>query len=207
MDVFNLHNTKPLVGVTSEVAGGAEYQMVTLGDGPTRRTAFLTTVASAMAVTGFLHLGVAMRHQVITGFNETNSVTMSAGMIFRPLDELTFGLSGHNLIGVYNSDVPRYFSFAVSSLLAGQLSPTFELRADFNQPTARFAFTGGLEWLIADTFPVRIGYSNDRITNTQHLGVGIGYFNEGSGVDFSYRHELGGTEGRMLALTIKIQFN
>lgn len=195
--------------VSSSVAGGASYQMVSMGNDKegTRRTVFMTTVASAYSPVGFLHLGLAVKHQLITGFNEANSVTINAGLIFAPFEELTLSLSGQNIIGVWNEDVPRYFSFAASSLLGGQFTPTLELRADFNQPKPRFVFSGGLEWLISNTFPVRFGYSNNQITNNQHLGFGIGYFNEGSGVDLSYRHEIGGTEGKMLALTIKVQFN
>ncbi len=195
--------------ISSEVAGGASYQMVSLGNDAagTRRTVFMTTVASAYSPVGFLHLGVAVKHQLITGYNEANSVTMNAGVIFAPFEELTLSFSAQNIIGVWNTDVPRYFSFAASSLLGGQFTPTVELRADFNQAKPRFVFAGGMEWLIANSFPVRVGYSNDQVSGTQHLGFGIGYFNEGSGVDLAYRHEIGGTEGKMLALTIKVQFN
>lgn len=193
--------------VSGELAGGAAYQMVSFGNDATRRTAFLTTAAAAYALGSFLHLGVSIRHQVITGFNETNSVTMAAGVIVHPFDELSVSFSGHNLIGVSNSDVPRYFSFAVSSLLAGQFTPTFELRSDVNEKEPRFAYSGGIEWLIAQAFPIRAGYLNDRISKAQFVSGGIGYFSEGSGIDLSYRHELGGNEGRMLSATIKVQFN
>ncbi len=194
--------------ITNEVAAGVAYQMVSLGNGETRRLAYLTTAASAYPLSQAFHLGVAVRHQVVTGEGSTNSVTMSAGLIFRPWEELCFSVSGHNLIGVWSEDVPRYFTFGISSLIGGQFTPTVELRADFNQPSnARVAFSGGLEWLAGDTFPIRIGYSYDQITGTQHVGFGLGYFSEGSGVDLSYRHELNGTEGKMLSLTIKIQFN
>lgn len=195
--------------VTNEIAAGVTYQMASTGSGDDRRLVYLTTAASAYPLSQSFHIGVSMRHQVISGGPDPgNSVTMAAGLIFRPFDELCFSLSGHNLIGVWNEDVPRYFSFAISSLIGGQLTPTVELRADFNQPqNARLAFSGGIEWLAADTFPLRFGYSYDQITATQHLGFGLGYFDQGSGVDLAYRHELGGTEGKMLALTIKIQFN
>ena len=137
--------------VSSEVAGGASYQMVSMGSDAdhTRRTVFMTTVASAYSPVGFLHLGLAVKHQLITGFNEANSVTMNAGVIFAPFEELTLSLSAQNIIGVWNTDVPRFFSFAASSLLGGQFTPTVELRADFNQAKPRFVFSGGMEWLIA----------------------------------------------------------
>ena len=194
--------------ITNEIAAGVAYQMVTLGNGENRRLAYLTTAASAYPLSQSFHLGVAVRHQVITGENNTNSVTMSAGLIFRPWEELCFSVSGHNLIGVWNDDVPRYFTFGVSSMIAGQFTPTAEVRADFNDPKGtKVAVSGGLEWLAGDTFPLRIGYSYDQISGTQHVGFGVGYFSEGSGIDLAYRHEINGTQGKMLALTIKIQFN
>lgn len=194
--------------ITNDVAAGVAYQMVSLGNGDTRRLAYLTTAASAYPLSQNFHLGVAVRHQVITGTDNTNSVTMSAGLIFRPFDELCFSVSGHNLIGVWSDDVPRYFTFGISSLIGGQFTPTVELRTDFNDPSGtKVHFSGGLEWLAGDTFPLRIGYSYDQISGTQHVGLGVGYFTEGSGVDLSYRHEINGTEGKVLALTIKIQFN
>ncbi|MBS1150590.1 MAG: hypothetical protein H6Q89_2288 [Myxococcaceae bacterium] len=194
--------------ITNEIAAGVNYQMATLGTGDSRRIAYLTTAASAYPLSQSFHIGMAIRHQVITGEGSTNSMTMSAGLIFRPWEALCLSVSGHNLIGVWSQDVPRYFSFGISSLLGGQFTPTVELRADFNQPAqARVAFSGGMEWLIADTFPVRVGYSYDQMAGTQHVGFGLGYFTEGSGIDLSYRHEINGTQGKLLALTIKIQFN
>jgi hypothetical protein len=194
--------------ITNEIAAGVTYQMVSLGNNESRRLAYLTTAASAYPLSESFHVGISTRHQVITGEDNTNSITMSAGIIFRPWEALCLSVSGHNLIGVWSEDVPRYFTFGISSLLGGQFTPTVELRADFNQPqNARIAFSGGLEWLAGDSFPLRVGYSYDQISATQHVGFGVGYFTEGSGIDLSYRHEINGTEGKMLSLTIKIQFN
>ena len=194
--------------VSNNVAAGIAYQMVTLGQRETQRMAYMTTAASAYPLSQSFHVGMAVRHQVVTGDDHTNSVTMSSGIIFRPWDELSFSVSGHNLIGVWSEEVPRYFSFGIASLIGGQLTPTVELRADFNgEQGPRVAFSGGIEWLAGQTIPLRLGYSYDQLTNTQHVGFGVGYFSEGSGIDFAYRHEINGTEGKLLALTIKIQIN
>jgi hypothetical protein len=196
--------TLALADSTNWLAAGAAYQFVTYGAFE-RRWAHLTTGAFAVALADWLHLGFALRHQVLVGASSTNSMTANAGFIFRPTELLSLGFSGHNLVNNFNRDITRYFVASVSSQLFGQLSPAFDLRMDFNQPMARFAFLGGLEWLISQTFPLRIGYSYDGITNHQHLSFGVGYFLEGSGIDFSYRHELGGAEGRMLSATLKMQ--
>lgn len=189
---------------TSALAAGISYQFCTFG-GEERRWAHTTSLALAYALAEFLHLGVTARYNVLVGASNTNSVTMNAGLVVKPASFLSVGFSGHNLIPVYNSDLPRYFVFSVSGLFLEQLTPAFDLWMDFNQPTARFDFRGGLEWLAAQSFPLRLGYQYDGITNKQYFGGGVGYFVEGSGIDLAYRHELGGGPGKLIALTLKLQ--
>ena len=43
---------------------------------------------------------------------------------------------------------------------------------------------------------MRLGYQCDGIANHQYLSAGVGWYTEGSGVDFAYRHELGGHQPR-----------
>lgn len=196
--------TLALADSTNVIAGGLSYHFVTFG-GLERRWAHVTTMALSYALAEWLHLGVSGRHHVLVGASQTNSITMNAGLVVKPLPQLSIGVSGHNLINNFNRDITRFFVASVSALLFNQLTPCFDLRADFNQPTPRFAFHGGLEWLIAMTVPVRIGYQYDGIMNHNYLSFGVGWFLEGSGIDLAYRHELGGAEGRMLALTLKLQ--
>jgi hypothetical protein len=189
---------------TNQIAAGIQYHFATFG-GPERRWAHLTTLALAYAIADVFHVGVAVRHQALVGASNTNSVTMNAGIVVKPIEYISFGFSGHNLISVYNRDVTRYFVASVSGHLFQQLSPAFDLRMDFNQAVPRFAWQGGIEWLIAQTWPVRAGYQYDGIANHQYLSFGAGWFNEGSGVDIAYRHELGGQGGRLISLTLKLQ--
>lgn len=196
--------TVALADSTNVIAGGISYHFATFG-GFERRWAHVTTVASAYSLADWLHIGVSGRHHVLVGASNTNSVTMNAGLIIRPVQMLSIGVSGHNLINNFNKDITRYFVASVSAMLFNQLTPCFDLRADFNQGTPRFAYHGGLEWLIAMTVPVRLGYQYDGIMNHHYISAGLGWFVDGSGIDFAYRHELGGAEGRMLALTLKLQ--
>jgi hypothetical protein len=190
---------------TTLVAAGISYQFCTFG-GEERRWAHTTTLALAYPLAEFLHLGVAVRYNVLIGASNTNSVTMNAGLVVRPADWLSVGISGHNLISVSNADLPRYFVVSVSGLFFEQVTPVLDLWADFNEPTARFDIRGGVEWLVAQSFPLRLGYQYDGITQKQYLGGGIGYFVEGSGVDLAYRQEVGqGATGKLVALTLKLQ--
>lgn len=189
---------------TTTLAAGISYQYATYG-GTERRWAHTTTLALAYPLADFLHIGVAARYNAIVGASPTNSVTMNAGLVVKPADFLSISFSGHNLVPNYNVDLPRYFVASVSGLFLKQLTPVFDLWLDFNQPAARFSFRGGVEWLVADTFPLRLGYQYDGIVNKQYVGAGIGYFSGGSGIDLAYRHELSNGKGQLVALTLKLQ--
>ncbi|MFT3841209.1 MAG: hypothetical protein QM723_29725 [Myxococcaceae bacterium] len=192
---------------TTEWAAGLSYQFVAYGPPGERRTAHLSTAATSFALNSAIALGISIRHQAIVGYHGANSVTMAAGIVVRPFDYMTIGVSGNNLIGVWNDDVPRYFVVTLAGNLPYMITPIFDLRADFNDPKgARFSFNGGVEWIAFDAFPLRVGYDYDQISHTQHVGMGLGYFSNGTGVDIAYRHELNGTNGHLLSLTVKVQF-
>lgn len=204
-----------LADSTNALAAGVSYTFATFG-GEDRRWAHLTTLAAAYAFGDIFHLGVAARHHVLIGASNTNSVSMNAGFIVRPVQFLSFGFSGHNLIGVYNKDVSRYFVASISGQLFNQLSPAVDVRMDFNGKRIengvevldpKLAVHAGIEWLIASSVPIRVGYQWDGIAEPNHHYVsgGIGWFYEGSGIDFAYRHEIGGREGRLISLTLKLQ--
>jgi hypothetical protein len=192
---------------TTEWAAGLAYQFVAYGPQGERRTAHLTTAATSVAINDTIAIGISVRHEAIVGYHSTNSVTMAAGIVVRPFQYMTLGVSGNNLIGVWNDDVPRFFVLTAAGNLPYMITPVFDLRADFNDPHgARFAFAGGVEWIAFDSFPIRAGYDYDQISHTQHVGMGLGYFSAGTGVDIGYRHEINGTNGHLVSLTVKVQF-
>jgi hypothetical protein len=189
---------------TSQVAAGISYHFATFG-GSERRWSHISTLALSYPLAPWLHIGVAGRHYFLLGASSTNAVTMNAGVILKPVSFISLGLSGHNLISPLNRDVPRYFVASVSGQFFGQVTPVFDLRLDANGVSARTGFHGGLEWVVAETFPLRIGYEYDGIAGHQFLSGGLGLQVDGTGVDVAYRHELQGDNARMLAATIKIQ--
>lgn len=195
-----------LADSTNELQAGVSYTFATYG-GLQRRYAHVTTLAGSYAFGQIISLGVAVRHHAIVGASNTNSVTMNAGVIVRPVPQFSFGFSGHNLIGVYNKDVSRYFVGSISAQFFNQLSPAIDVRLDFNERIPRWAIHGGVEWLIANMVPIRAGYEYDGIANPHHhyISFGAGWFYEGSGIDIAYRHEINGLNGREIVLTLKLQ--
>jgi hypothetical protein len=191
---------------TQEVSAGVAYHLVTLGRGEKRRIAHFNTVASAYAISENIHVGVSARHLLMTGAREANAITMDAGLLVRLTEGLSIGFSGHNLIDTANPELTRYYALAAAWVIGG-LTAAFDVRADFGiaDVPVQMAYGGGLEYILADMFPLRAGYSYDTVMGTQHISCGLGYAYQGGGIDLAYRHELAGNDGRLLMLTFKMQ--
>lgn len=189
---------------TNDLAYGQSYTLATFDSPYGRSTAHINSTAMAYPIADWLHLGVSARYQLIYGPYATNSITMSSGLAVRLFDVWIVGFSGHNLIGVNSPLVNRYFALSTSASF-GMLTPSFEWRMDFNAPFPRWAFAAGIEWIAGEIVPIRAGLVWDDITGTRYVSGGLGFFSDGSGIDVSYRHEIGGYHGRLIAVTIKLQ--
>jgi hypothetical protein len=189
---------------TNPMAAGVSYQVVSLGQGETRRTAHLNTLALGFPLLENLHVGVAGRYLLMSGAATANALTLDAGLALKLTDGLTVGATGHNLIDVRHPELSRYYVFS-AGYVSGLFSLGADVRADLGSPTgAKPYYSGGLEYAFGGTVPVRVGYAYDTGARSHFLSGGLGLFTEGGGVDLSYRHELTGP-GRVLALTLKFQ--
>lgn len=190
---------------TSEVAGGVTYHFLSLGRGEERSTAHLTTLALALPLSQRIHLGASGRYLRMSGAGEANAVTPDAGLLVRVTESLALSVSGHNLVDTYNPELPRHYVLS-AAFVGGLFCAAFDLRADPRpEGPPRLAWAGGLEYIVGEAFPLRAGYQYDSLRGTHFVSGGIGFLTQGGGADFGYRHELGGSEGRMLALTLKMQ--
>ena len=189
---------------TSSVAYGQSYTLLSFNSPEGRSTAHLNSNAISYALADWIHLGISGRYQLIEGAHKANSVTMGAGIALRLFQMWILGFSGHNLIPVNHPYVQTYFAFSTSVNLGG-FTPAFEWRMDFNGPSPRWAFAGGVEWIAGDLVPIRAGFVWDDITKTRYVSGGLGLYIEGSGFDIAYRYEIGGFNGHLIALTIKLQ--
>ena len=190
---------------TSLLAAGMSYQLVSLGKGAERATGHLNTVGLAVPFGDSLMVGVSSRYLLLRGARLANAITGDAGILFRPSPVFSLGISGHNLIGTGNAELTRYYS-AHAGVFAGLLTLAADVRADFEtHGRTTLTYSGGLEYLLGQSFPLRAGYTWDGFTRSSQLGVGIGVMTPGGGIDLAYRHDFGGENGRLVALTFKVQ--
>ncbi len=189
--------------VTSPLAAGLSYTLLSLGEGDTARVAHINTGAFSIPFGEIFHIGASMRHILMTGSRSANALTGDAGLLLR-FGPLTIAGAGHNLIDISNEDFPRHFSAGLGFTL-----PIFSVAVDgrgyFQGDEPIYSFAGGGEFIIARMFPVRAGYSHDNFRGARTVTGGAGVFIQNGAVDLAYAHELGGSFSRMLSITFRMQ--
>lgn len=190
---------------TGGLGAGVTYHLLTMGRGPDRTTGHASTLGLAFPLFNNLFVGGSARYVVTDGRFKHNGITADAGVVLKISESIHLGASGHNLIDVRNPLLARYFALS-GAYIASSFLVAADLRADFNSGSSlKLGYTVGAEYFAGKLVPLRVGYSYDNITHTQYLSGGIGIYADGAGVDFAYRHEVKGEEGRMIALTFKVQ--
>jgi len=186
---------------TSRLAAGVGYNLVSLGRGETRRTAHVNTVSFGMPVADWLHVGLAGRHLLMSGAAEANAITLDAGLVLKLGDTFSLGVTANNLVDTKHPELARYYTASVG-VVSGLFSLGVDARADFNTEVPHILWSGGAEYVLGRSVPVRAGYAYDTGRGSHFLSFGLGFFTEGGGVDLAYRTELNGP-GRTVSLTFR----
>ncbi|WP_375756847.1 hypothetical protein [Corallococcus exercitus] len=194
---------------SGRLALGVDYHWLSLGRGGARTSANLSTLGAALPLSQSLIIGLSGHYLRLNGQQRfANSITMDAGILVRMSEQLTLGVSGHNLIDTENVELTRYFS-AHAGYVGQALVVAFDVRADFEtRDSAVLTYNTGAEYILDQTIPLRLGYTYDGFQEVSRLTVGAGFMSPGGGgVDLAYQHDLGGLNGRMLALTLRLLVN
>lgn len=200
---FGFGSVSVMDSATSPMAAGLTYHLISVGANEHQRTAHVNTAAFSIPFGNALHMGMSMRHVLMTGATSANALTGDAGLLMN-LGGIVFSLSGHNLIDIYNPDFPRYFAAS-----GGFVSPVFSFAADvkgnFNGPQPIFSLSAGGEFVLGNAVPLRAGYTHEGWRNARIISGGVGLNIENGALDFGYQHELGGAYSRLLAITLRMQ--
>ena len=190
---------------SSPIAAGLSYHLVTTGRGATQTTGNVTTLALAYPLSENLHIGVSGHHVLTSGAVQGDGITGDIGIAVRLFSSLTAALSAHNLIDIQNPLMQRYYALGLA-YFTPPLTFAADARTDLGDASAtHYTYNVGGEYGAGGSFAARIGYSYETLTHSNFLSGGLGVNLSGGGVDLAYRHELGGSEGRLLALTIRLQ--
>ncbi|MFB1482785.1 hypothetical protein [Corallococcus sp. RDP092CA] len=191
---------------SGRLALGVDYHWLSLGRGGARTKSSFSTLAAALPLGQSLLIGLSGHYLRLNGQSRfANSITMDAGLLLRLSEQLTLGVSGHNLIDTDNVELTRYFS-GHAAYVGPAVVVAFDVRGDFEtRDSAVFTYNTGAEYILDQTIPLRAGYTYDGFQKVSRLTVGAGFMSPGGGgVDLAYQHDLGGLNGRMLALTLRL---
>ncbi|WP_223642783.1 hypothetical protein [Corallococcus sp. EGB] len=194
---------------SGRLALGVDYHWLSLGRGGARTKSSYSTLGAALPLGQSLLIGLSGHYLRLSGQSRfANSITMDAGLLLRLSEELTIGVSGHNLIDTDNVELTRYYS-AHAAYVGPAVVVAFDVRGDFEtRDSTVFTYNTGAEYILDQTIPVRVGYTYDGFQKVSRVTVGAGFMSPGGGgVDLAYQHDLGGLNGRLLVLTLRILAN
>ncbi|NBD07838.1 hypothetical protein FOF48_01880 [Corallococcus sp. Z5C101001] len=212
---YDPRNKQGFLGVTladsssGRLALGVDYHWLSLGRGGTRTTANLSTLGAALPLGQSLLIGMSGHYLRLNGQSRfANSITLDAGVLMRLTEQLTLGVAGYNLIDTDNVELTRYFS-AHAGYVGQATVVALDVRGDFeSRDSAVLTYNAGVEYILNEVVPVRVGYTYDGFQKVSRVTAGLGFLSPGGGgVDLAYQHDLGGLNGRLLALTLRVSVN
>ena len=138
-----------------------------------------------------------------------NTVTFDAGVTLKATDELHIGISGQNLSYPNNAVLPTTVGGGI-----GYGTEDFSIEVDgvadfnsWNEISPRI-MAGG-EYLIADRFPIRLGYRFDLLAGSaldpsHQLSGGLGYIDKSFSVEAAVRRTLAGPSATMIIIGVAL---
>ncbi len=148
------------------------------------------------AIPDRLHLGVGLRYlEIERSTVGLQGFTVDAGLIFSATKGFHIGLVGKNLVDLDDPLAPRQAGGGVA-FTGDAVTLTTDVLIDFTRHPdgPKPIFEAGLEGLMGDTIPIRVGYINDRVMTHQYVGGGLGFIvREGGGngqLMLAYRHNI-----------------
>ncbi|MBS2013230.1 MAG: hypothetical protein JST00_10105 [Deltaproteobacteria bacterium] len=119
-----------------------------------------------------------------------NEFTVDAGAGFQVTENVRIGLTGKNLTAPGTALVPLILAGGI-----GYSNGTFTIEGNAHSDfttwgSARGRYMLGAEYLVADRFPLRIGYRYDDGMKTHALGFGAGYVDRRFSVELGARRDI-----------------
>jgi hypothetical protein len=127
----------------------------------------------------------------LAGETIVKDITFDAGVTLRPAPGLAVSLVGQNLTDPGHGFLPLMFGGGI-----GYATNVFTIEADLVGDFTTYADTslrgmGGLEFLAAGQYPIRLGYRYDDGQSNHALSGGVGYASKEFSFDVSLRRVLG----------------
>lgn len=161
---------------------------------------------SMPVVPGWLIVGLALHYLNYSQLDEAlaDGVTLDAGLMVALGDYIAFGSAVRNILDVEHSGQNLQAGFGVNfHTRALQIGADAILSFDCEDDICT-DYRGGLEYLVIERLPLRLGYHYDTDGSRQAVSAGAGWRHELFGLDILFRQDLDNGDDRMLGLAVDV---
>lgn len=149
---------------------------------------------------GFGPFGRSPASGGLGGADIVKGITFDAGATVRPVDSLSLSIVGQNLNNPDTTFQPTTFGGGVG-VKAGDFGAEADVIGDFTswgRTTVRTM--GGLEYLVGDHVPLRLGYRYDEGASSHSVSGGLGYIDQAFAVELAVRRVVSGDAATAVVL-------
>jgi opacity protein-like surface antigen len=191
--------------VTAPIAMGLSFNYVALDPGGIDRSEYDVRISAAYYISRLLALGLSLKYlyanqdghgELVTnlftsnGEEFLNTVTIDVGATLTIGQWFSAAVVGYNLTNTGSTAAPLSLGVGLavtirSLLIAADMLMDFTTREDLT-----FRVMGGAEYLIADHWPIRLGYRWDQTLGAHSISGGLGYVAERYGIEISVRQDV-----------------
>jgi hypothetical protein len=218
-------------GVTSKMAMGLQVMRSTLGNSlgvdsdPYQRTSTDVKLTGAYPLGDRFTIGLTGRWLRVaqdgvgaldtsavsksSGDTNVNLFTFDAGLMLALSDSLRIGAVGYNLTAPKDGLAPLMIGGAVGFRAGDFTLEANVVGADKSYWGAwKARYQGGAEYLVADRYPVRIGYVYDTGAKRSSLSGGLGYVEKQFAFDVGVRGDLSAPDiaGKALVFVVGLRY-
>ena len=166
-----------------------------------------------MPISQSIGIGISGRYFKLSPSNQSTSFrtrkgfTMDVAVRITPTDGLHIAALGYNLINRHTSLAPTLLGGSASYSFSDRFSVGADFMADITTfDHATYIAGGGVELLIGDSLPLRMGYRHDTGRGAGRLTGSIGYVDQTFGVDLAFQQPVTGPDsGTELLLSVRYQ--
>jgi len=198
--------------ISNKIAAGL-YSRRLFGGGSRPYDGWETRLSLGMPISDAIGIGVSGRYFKLerssrsSNFVTRKGFTMDVSVRVTPMDGLNIAALGYNLLDRHTSLAPTLLGGSVAYSFSDRISLGADFLADittFDHVT--YLAGGGVELLISDTVPVRVGYRHDTGRGIGRLTGSIGYVDQSFGIDLAFsQHVVGNEDGTQLLLSVRYQ--
>jgi hypothetical protein len=191
-----------VVDSTGSVAAGATYDRAQEGT----YTGNLWRLALASQLSEGLFVGATAVYDNLNGPRPVLAVTADAGFLWQAAKYFSIGGAGYNLIPIGNEAVAPLGAaagLAVGSDTGFQIGGEWRAMFPKTAPAVN-QYSGGIELLLGDMFPVRGGYVYQQATRTSWWTAGVGFVTKNVGLDAGYQQSFEDPNARTFVVALRV---